>query len=122
MSTAHAPLVLQHAENLSFGLVVGHAAHRNQLDATLVTSLSPLLKIVTLALIHYQDYAVVHGRERGLLVREAWWIHLKLCLADVRFVLRNGITATRVSRGDVFVFTGSPSVAAVFGSTGPAAS
>ena len=63
LSTAHAPFVLQHAENLSFGLVVSHAAHRDQLDATLVISLSSLLKVVPLALIHYQDYSVVHGRE-----------------------------------------------------------
>ena len=92
MSTAHASLVLQHAENLSFGLVVGHAAHRDQLDATLVTSLSSLLEVVPLALVHYQDYSVVHGGE--LLVGEARRIHLKLCLADVGLVLRNGIAAT----------------------------
>ena len=92
LSAAHASLVLQHAENLSFGLVVGHAAHCDQLDATLVTSLSSLLEVVPLALVHYQDYSVVHGGE--LFVREARRIHFKLRLADVGLVLRNGIAAT----------------------------
>ena len=92
MSATHAPLVLQHAENLSLGLVVSHAAHCDQLNTSLIISLSSLLEVVSLALVHYQDYSVVHGGE--LLVREARRIHFKLRLADVGLVLRNGIAAT----------------------------
>ena len=92
LSAAHASLVLQHAENLSFGLVVSHAAHCDQLNTSLIISLSSLLEVVSLALVHYQDYSVVHGGE--LFVREARRIHFKLRLADVGLVLRNGIAAT----------------------------
>ena len=92
MSAAHTPLVLQHAENLSLGLVVSHAAHCDQLDTSLIISLRSLLEVVSLALVHYQDYSIVHIRE--IVVGEAWRIHFKLCLADVGLVLRNGITAT----------------------------
>ena len=122
LPTGDSSLVLEHGEHLGLRLVVSHARHSHKLDASLIASILPtaLLEVVPLALIHYEDDSVVHGRE--LLVGEAGGIHLKFCLTDVSFVLGHVISCPRVPRRDILIFAPvAPAMSTIFVAAGPAA-
>ena len=75
--------MLQHAQNLRFGLVICHPGHCHKFDPSLI--ILALFEVLSLTLIHYEDNPVVHGRE--LFIRETRWIHFEFCLADMCFIL-----------------------------------
>ena len=93
LSTVDASFVLKHAEHFSLGLVICDTIHGHQFYAML--GVPSILEVVSLTLVHDEHDAVIDSRE--LLVREAWWIHLKLGLADVRFILRMVVAHPRLT-------------------------
>ena len=96
LSTAHASLVLEHAQHLGLRLIISHARHSDQFDPSLIIILAALLEVVTLARVHDEDDAIVHRRK--LLIREAWRIHLKLGLTNVRLILGHVVPGSALPR------------------------
>ena len=66
LSTSHdTSLILKHGKHFGFRLIIGHARHGDQLDTTLVASVLPvcsaLFEVFSLALVHDEHYAIIHG-------------------------------------------------------------